>query len=72
MHPPTRHLAGLPQRVDEEPPVVVIQEVVLAAIATGHDKVKGVGVLAAKAARHGGPKVKKRILSIICTLTQFS
>jgi hypothetical protein len=33
---------------------------------------RGVGVLAAKAARHGGPKAKKRILSIICTLTLFS
>jgi hypothetical protein len=58
--------------VDEEPPVIVIQEEVLAALATGHDKVKGVGVLAAKAARHSGPSAKNRVLSMICTLTPFT
>jgi hypothetical protein len=45
--------------VDEEPPVVVIQEEVLAAIVTGHNLARGVDLLAAKAARNDGLSAKK-------------
>jgi adenylate kinase len=45
MHTPASHLAGLPQRVEEEPPVVVMQEEDLPTITTGNDMAKGGGVL---------------------------